>query len=88
MKTWSPRSRRSSCSMQLDGEMRELLQLVIGTEQFGIDALHHLGDGLIGNGRELALHEAEEIKIGGVTEVQELEMVLPDLVGEVDRLVV
>ena len=73
---------------ELDGELGEFLQLIVGLEQVDLDALHHLGDGLIGNGRELLLHEAEEIEIGGIAEVQELEVILPRLVEELDRSVV
>ena len=64
----------------LHRELGELLQLVVGAEQVDLDALHHLRDSLIGDRRELALQESEEIEIGGVAEVEELEVILPGLV--------
>ncbi|MEZ5766879.1 MAG: hypothetical protein R3D80_03895 [Paracoccaceae bacterium] len=78
----------ASSTPSLDGEAGQFLDLVVGAEQLAVDALHHLGDGLVGNGGELALHEAEEIEIGGIAEIEELEVVLPDLVGELDQLVI
>ena len=32
---------------EVDGELRELLELLVGTEQVDVDAGHHLGDGLV-----------------------------------------
>ncbi len=73
---------------EVDGQPREFLQFVVGAEQIGIDALYHARDRLIRHIGELLLHEGEEVEIGGVTEVQELEMILPRAIVELDRAVV
>ena len=73
---------------ELDGQLGELLQFVVRAEEVDVHALHHLGDRLIGDGGELLLEEAEEVEIGGIAEVQELEVILPGLVQKLDRAVV
>ena len=78
----------ASRDAELHRQLGELLQFVVGAEQIDVDALHHLGDRLVGNARELPLQEAEEIEIGGIAEIEELEMVLPGLVEQLDRPVV
>ena len=70
------------------GDLGQLLQLVVGTEQLHVDALHHRGDRLVGDAREDLLAEHEEVEVGDVAEVQELEVVLPRAVGEGDQPVV
>ena len=45
---------------ELDRELGELLQLVVGPEQIDVDALHHLGDRLVGNGRKLLLQKPKK----------------------------
>ena len=54
------------------------LQLFIRPEQIDLDAGHHLGDAEIGDRWEGLLAEPEEVEIGGVAEIEELEVVLPD----------
>ena len=60
---------------------RELLQFLVRTEQVDVDAGDHLRDGLVGDRREDLLAEAEEVEVGGVAEVEELEVVLPQGAG-------
>ena len=59
------------------------LQLLVRSEQVDLDAGHHLGDPEVGDRGEGLLAEAEEVEVGGVAEVEELEVVLPDLEDEV-----
>ena len=83
------RSRREQVrQLQSDGELGQLLQLVVRAEQLHVHALHHGGDGLVGDVGEHLLAEAEEVQVGDVAEVEELEVVLPVLVGELDQPVV
>ena len=79
---------KRGCDVELHRELGQLLQFIVGPEQIDIDALHHLGNRLVGNVGELSLEEAEEIQIGGIAEVQKLEMILPGLVEKLDRPVV
>ena len=44
--------------------------------------------GLVGNVGKLLFAETEEIEIGGVAEIEKLEMILPSLVAKLDRTVV
>ena len=78
------------CGLQpeFDGELGQLLELVVRAEQFHVHALHHGGDGLVRDVGEDLLAEVEEVQVGDVAEVQELEVVLPVLVGELDQPVV
>ena len=69
----------------LDRELGQLAQLVVGPEQVDLDALDHLRDAEVGDAGEDLLAEAEEVQIRGVAEVEELEVVLPGLVAELDR---
>ena len=73
---------------QLDGEFSEVLELVIRAEEFHVDALHHGGDGLVRDVGEDLLAEVEEVQVGDVAEVEELEVVLPVLVRQLDQSVV
>ena len=59
------------------GQPGELLQLVVGPEQVDVDAGDHLGDREVGDRRERGLAEPEEVQVGRVAEVEELEVVLP-----------
>ena len=72
----------------LDSELSEILELVIGTEENRVHTHHHLGDSQVGDAREGFLAETEEVQVGNVTEVQELEVVLPVLVGQLDEAVI
>ncbi|CAH0326244.1 hypothetical protein SRABI128_05218 [Microbacterium sp. Bi128] len=70
------------------GELGELLELVIRAEELHVHALHHGGDGLVRDVGEHLLAEVEEVQVGDVAEVEELEVVLPVLVGQLDEPVV
>ena len=56
-------------------------ELVVGPEQVDLDALHHLRDAEVGDPRERLLAEPEEVQVGDVAEVEELEVVLARPVG-------
>ena len=73
---------------ELDRELGQLLDLIVRPEQVDLDPGHHLGDRLVRDGREQLLAAAEEVQVGGVAEVEELEVVLPQLQGQVDQPVV
>jgi hypothetical protein len=64
------------------------LELLVGPEQVDLHARHHLGDGQVGDAGEGLFAEPEVVEVGGVAQVQELEVVLPQLEGEVDEPVV
>ena len=49
---------------------------------------HHLGDGLVRDRRKQLLAEPEEVQVGGVAEVEELEVVVPQLERQVHQPVV
>ena len=73
---------------EFDRELGQLLDLLVRLEQVDLDPGHHLGDGLVGNGREQLLAAAEEVQVGGVAEVEELEVVVPQLERQVHQPVV
>ena len=73
---------------QLDGEVSEVLELVIWTEQNRVHTHNHLRDSKVRNSGECFLAEHEEVEVGNVTEVKELEVVFPVAVDEVDQTVV
>jgi hypothetical protein len=68
---------------QLDRLAGEVLELLVGPEQVDLDPGDHLGDRQVGNRGEGLLAELEEVEVGGVSEVEELEVVLPDPLGEI-----
>src|ERR671910_771420 len=72
----------------VDGQAGQLLELLVRLEQVDLDPGDHLGDGQVGDAGEGLLAEPEEVQVGGVAEVEELEVVLPQLQGQVDQLVV
>ena len=73
---------------ELDRELGQLLELLVRLEQVDLDPGHHLGDGLVRDGREQLLAAAEEVQVGGVAEVEELEVVVPQLERQVHQPVV
>ena len=68
---------------QVDGQAGQALELLVGPEQVDVHAGHHLGDAQVGDRRERLLAEPEEVQVGGVAEVEELEVVLP---GQQDQV--
>ena len=56
------------------------LQLVVGPVQLDVQAADHARDGLVGDVRERALAQPEERQVGGVADVEQLEVVLVGLV--------
>src|SRR6266540_3187692 len=69
----------------VDRQAGELLQLLVRLEQVHLDAGDHLGDRQVRDVGEGLLAEAEEVEVGGVAEVEELEVVLPELERQVHQ---
>ncbi len=72
----------------VDRHAGEALELLVRPEQVDLDAGHHLRDGQVGDARPRLLAEAEEVQVGRVAEVEELEVVLPQLQRQVEQAVV
>ena len=72
----------------LHSEVSEILELVIGTEENRVHTHHHLGDSQVWDAGERFLAETEEVQVCDVSEVQELEVVLPVLVCQLDQTVI
>ena len=81
-----PRRRRRSPSSI--GALGEALELLVGPEEDDVDAGDHLRDRLVGDVGEALLAELVEDEVGGVAEVEELEVVLPDPVDALEQAVV
>ncbi|MBW8737618.1 MAG: hypothetical protein JF621_10955 [Streptomyces turgidiscabies] len=73
---------------QFDGELRQSLQLVVRTEQFHVHALDHGRDSLVGDTGEPLSARPEEVQVGRVADVEELEVVLPGPVAQRQQPVV
>ena len=72
----------------VDGLLGQHLELLVRPEQVDLHAGDHLGDAEVGDRREGLLAEPEEVEVGGVAQVEELEVVLPRLEAEVLESVV
>ena len=73
---------------QLDRAACEALELVVRAEQHDIDPADHRRDRLVGNVGELLLAQLVEHEVRGISEIQKLEVVLPDPVDALEQPVV
>src|SRR3954465_2624175 len=73
---------------QLERETSEAPKLVVGAQDEDIDARDHLRDGVLRDLGEGSPAEVVEDEIGGVAEIEELEVVLQDPVEPVEEAVV
>ena len=64
------------------------LEFLVGAEQDDVDPADHFRDRLVRDVGEVLLAQLVEHEIGGVAEVQELEVVLPDAVDAFEQPVV
>ena len=62
---------------EVDRELCQLLEFVVGAEHQYVDARYHSRDGLVRDFGERLLAELEEHQVGPVAEHQELEVVVP-----------